>query len=93
MPSELNDNPELLFFQGVKFNSEFIKLKHFYVCNPGLPPSLGHDLFEGIVNFNVALVLKYLIKKRKLFTYTLLYRQLQQFEYKGKDVANKPQAT
>ena len=34
---------------GIKFSSIFNKLKFFHVCKPGLPPCLGHDLFEGIV--------------------------------------------
>ena len=36
-------------FQGVKMNSVFHKLSQFHVCTPGLPPCIGHDLFEGIV--------------------------------------------
>lgn len=31
--------------------SDFIlnELSYFHVCLPGLPPCLGHDLFEGVV--------------------------------------------
>ncbi|KAK3517984.1 hypothetical protein QTP70_029095, partial [Hemibagrus guttatus] len=31
---------------GVKFDSLFNTLTYFHVCQPGLPPCLGHDLFE-----------------------------------------------
>lgn len=34
---------------GVKFDSIFNELTYFHVCQPGLPPCLGHDLFEGVV--------------------------------------------
>lgn len=33
----------------IKFDSVFNNLKHFHVCSPGLPPCLGHYLFEGVV--------------------------------------------
>jgi hypothetical protein len=39
-------------------------LSFFHVCMPGLPPCLGHDLFEGIVQYDLALILKQLCKKR-----------------------------
>lgn len=34
---------------GIKFDSVFNSLKHCHVCDPGLPPCLRHDLFEGHV--------------------------------------------
>lgn len=46
---------------GVKCNSLFNDLKHFYVCQPGLPPYLGHDLFEGVVSCNIALYIATLV--------------------------------
>lgn len=42
-------------YEGVKFDSIFNKLSNFHVCMPGLPPCIGHDLFEGIVTFDLAL--------------------------------------
>lgn len=76
--------------KGIKVNSVFNDLKSFHVCQPGLPPCLGHDLFEGIVSFDVALYLKYFIKTKKWFTYSLLNRRLRQFKYKGSDALTKP---
>lgn len=35
--------------QGIKFDSVFNSLKNFKVCQPGLPPGLGHDIFEGVL--------------------------------------------
>ncbi len=33
---------------GVKFDSVFNRLKHFHVCDPGLPPCLAHDLLREL---------------------------------------------
>ena len=51
---------------GNKFNSIFIQLEYFHVCLPGLPPCLGHDLFEGVISYDLALFLKYFIKTKKM---------------------------
>ncbi|KAK0152047.1 hypothetical protein N1851_006573 [Merluccius polli] len=59
---------------------QFYKLKTDKA--PGLPPCLGHDIFEGVLSYDVALYLKYFIKKNKWFTYS----------YKGSDALTKPSA-
>lgn len=76
--------------KGIKVNSVFNDLESFHVCQPGLPPCLGHDLFEGIVSYDVALFLKYLIKTKKWFTYSVLNRRIKQLKYKGSDALTKP---
>lgn len=76
--------------KGIKVNSVFNDLKSFHVCQSGLPPCLGHDLFEGVLSYDVALFLKYFIKTKKWFTYTLLNRRIRQFKYKGSDALTKP---
>lgn len=52
--------------KGVKVNSVFNELKAFHVWQPGLP-RLGHDIFEGVLSYVLALYLKYFIKKRNGF--------------------------
>ncbi len=76
--------------EGVKFNSVFNSLKYFNVCLPGLPPCLGHDIFEGVLSYDVALYLKYFIKKKTWFTYSILNRRIKQFKYCGSDASTKP---
>jgi len=48
--------------RGVKFDSVFNKLNYFHVCQPGLPPCFGHDLFQGIVSSDLALYIKHLVR-------------------------------
>lgn len=76
--------------EGVKFKSVFNSLKYFNVCLPGLPPCLGHDIFEGVLSYDVALYLKYFIKKKAWFTYSILNRRIKQFKYCASDASTKP---
>lgn len=55
-----------LHYEGIKFNSVFKKLDHFHVCNPGLPPCLGHDLFEEVVTYDLKIYIDYFVKKNGL---------------------------
>lgn len=75
--------------QGVKFDSPFNSLKYFHVCT-GLPPCLGHDLFEGVVSNDLALYISHLVKQEKHFTYAQLNRSITQFKYSGNDSLSKP---
>ena len=48
---------------GIKHASVFNNLAFYHVCQPGFPPCLAHDLFEGVVAYDVMLILKDLMKK------------------------------
>nr|XP_023659190.1 uncharacterized protein LOC111839475 [Paramormyrops kingsleyae]XP_023659191.1 uncharacterized protein LOC111839475 [Paramormyrops kingsleyae] len=74
---------------GIKSDSPFNQLSFFHVCQPGLPPCLGHDLFEGIVSSDLALFIGYLVKN-KHFSYLHLNRCIDQFKYQGSDAHDKP---
>ena len=60
------------------------------MTQPGLPPCLGHDLFEGIVSIDVALCINHLVKQEKQFTYVDLNRSVGQFTYLGNEANDKP---
>lgn len=74
---------------GVKFDSLFNSLLHFHVCQPGLPPCLGHDLFEGVVAVDIQLCLKSLVSIGH-FTFVQLNRRICQIQLKGSDANNRP---
>ena len=44
---QADGNDDINIQNGVKFDSVFNSLLYFHVANPGLPPCLRHDLFEG----------------------------------------------
>jgi len=87
---ELKRNETLRSVKGVKRDSSFNKLTDFHVCNPGLPPCLGHDLFEGVVNYDLALYIKYFVKTKGWLTYEELNLLINNFAYKGPDAKSKP---
>lgn len=86
---ELASNPDKSDVYGIKFDSLFNQLQHFHVCNPGLPPCLGHDLFEGVVSTDLALFIHHLVSSGH-FTYNQLNKIINTFKYSGTDVNNKP---
>lgn len=73
---DLSKNGQLNYVDGIKFDSVFNSLKHFHVCDPGLPPCLGHNLFEGVVSMDLSLYIKHLVTVGKHFTYTQLNRNI-----------------
>lgn len=44
----IEENTESSHYQGVKLNSIFNELQYYHVCNPVLPPCLGHDCLRGL---------------------------------------------
>ena len=55
-----------------------------------MPPCRGHDLFEGVVQYDLALFLNYLVKMKKWFCYAYLNQVIVKFKYKGYDANDKP---
>lgn len=76
---------DIEMYEGIKFNSIFNNLNTFHVCNPGLPPCIAHDLFEGVMAYDVPLILKYLVKEKKWLNLTALNKRLEVFAYATSD--------
>lgn len=51
--------------RGIKTNSVLNQLENFHVCD-GLPPCLAHDLYEGVVQYDLMLVINYFVQKKVL---------------------------
>jgi hypothetical protein len=67
---------------GVKFDSVFNELAHYHVCDSGLPPCLGHDLFHGAFSFDLQLIFKELARQNVLSIQTsnaILQKCVQSF--------------
>ncbi|XP_028982625.1 uncharacterized protein LOC114841705 [Diachasma alloeum] len=74
---------------GVISKCLFNDLMSFHVCAPGLPPCLGHDIFEGFAKYDIMLFLKYL-KKKKWFSWEELNGRIENFSYSSNDRRDKP---
>jgi hypothetical protein len=87
---------DLNVHDGVRFNSIFNSLASFHVCNPGLPPCVAHDLFEGVVSYDLPLLLKALFKDEsgpnhlKQLSVSVLNKRLLCFNFLGCDASVKP---
>lgn len=55
----------------------------------GLPPCLAHDLFEGVVAYNLRLYLNYFVNA-KCLTYLDLNNLIQSSKFVGCDASSKP---
>lgn len=51
--------------RGLKFNSPLNDLKFYHVAT-GLPPCLAHDLLEGIVPFDLSLIVNKIVSKKNI---------------------------
>lgn len=75
---------------GVKAKCVLSEKLNFDVTT-GFPPDIAHDLFEGIVPFEIALCLTLFISK-KYFTLSYLNKVIGDFPYRWTDKTNRPHA-
>ena len=40
-----------------------MSLSFFQICDPGLPSCLAHDIFEGVIQFDMMLYVKYFVRR------------------------------
>lgn len=75
---------------GVNFNSILNNLKYFNVCSGGLLPDIFHDVLEGVMPFELKLLLKYLIFQEKYFTLEQLNTAIQNIELGQLEALDRP---
>ncbi|KAF4517453.1 hypothetical protein B566_EDAN004491 [Ephemera danica] len=54
------------------------------------PPCFAHDVFEGFADYDVAIIMNYLIKTLKVFTYDTFNRKLNEFSFTSNENICKP---
>ena len=77
-------------FQGIKMCSVMNKIPGFHVCKPGLPPCLAHDVFEGIVRYDLFRIIKYLCEVVEWIHIGDLNIAIKSFKYKSSEALDKP---
>lgn len=83
----VNEDPSQSTTYGIHFNSPF-NSGNFHVVG-GLPPDIMHDLLEGVVPYELALVLKALISK-KFIQLDKINHKIATFKYGPLDKLDKP---
>lgn len=73
---------------GIKRDSPLNKLQHFHVTS-GLPPDIMHDILEGVLSYELALIIPKMISDGH-FTYADLNYQIRTWKYGPLDSRNKP---
>lgn len=81
-------NNDIDHCQGVKNHSPFNCLQNFHAISH-LAPCLAHDLFEGVVSWDMAGIIARFVSKG-WFSYELLNRRIKEFQCKSGDAPNKP---
>lgn len=77
-----------MLIKGIKYNSAFNQLNFYHVCLPGLPPCLGHDVFEGVLAYDLKLFIDYFVEE-KWFSYKFLNHRIENFKYSTEDQRDK----
>lgn len=64
---------------GIKHISIFNNLNYFKICQPGLPPCIAHDLYEGIIAKDLNMYIQYFVSQNWFSFYTLnrRFKQIQ----------------
>ena len=65
---------------GIRQSSPFNVLQSYHVCMPGLPPCIAHDLFEGVVAYDIMLIIEYFVHK-EWFSEQHLNSRTKQFKF------------
>ncbi|KAK3909673.1 tRNA pseudouridine synthase 1 [Frankliniella fusca] len=77
-------------YKGVKEGCELNSLKLLRATSH-LVPCIAHDLFEGVVSWDLAGIIAYFVHKKKWFAYKLLNDRIKNFKCQlGIDRSNKP---
>ena len=74
---------------GVVRYSILLDVNSYYMFEGGLPHDIMHDLYEGVVQYEMKLLLTYLVDKN-LLTIQEFNKHLINFDYGYSEVADKP---
>lgn len=77
---------------GINRNSALNNLTYFHVCDGSLIPDIMHDLLEGVLQYEVKLMLQYMINLENYFTLETLNSKLQNLELSNAESKDRPTA-
>lgn len=82
-------DPNLASTYGVKRASILNQSRYFHVVD-GLDLDVMHDQLEGVLPFEIKLLLKKFVREQDFFTLDTLNERITKFDYGLPDLSNKP---
>ncbi|CAN7942004.1 unnamed protein product [Ixodes pacificus] len=70
--------------------SPFNSLTFFHVCDAVLYPCIAHDLFEGVVSYDLLLFIRHFTETCEWFSMKYLSFRITSFKFLGSDTTSKP---
>ena len=65
---------------GINRDSILNQLSYFHVCHGSLVPDIMHDILEGVLQYEIKLMLQVMINREKYFTLTDFNSRLENLE-------------
>lgn len=75
---------------GINRRSALNDLKYFHVCNGALIPDIMHNVLEGVLQYEVKLLLRHMINNENYFSLDVFNSKLQNLELSSTENKNKP---
>jgi len=75
---------------GINRNSLLNELKYFHVCYSSLIPDVMHDVLEGLLQYEVKLLLQHMITVEHCFTLETVNMKLENLELSASESINRP---
>lgn len=75
---------------GINRKSSLNDLKYFHVCDGSLIPDIMHDVLEGVLQYEVKLMLQYMITIEQYFTLDMVNTKLENLELSKAESVNRP---
>ena len=75
---------------GVNFRSPLNDLQYFHVANFQLPQDIMHVMLEGVIPYEMKLMLGQFINNEHYFTLNVLNDRIQCFLYSPEEISEKP---
>lgn len=75
---------------GINRKTILTELKYFKICSGALIPDIMHDMLEGVLQYEVKLLLEHLIKECRHFKLSFFNHMIEAIELGYMEVRNRP---
>ena len=79
-----------MMLQELIWHKSAISLRYFHVCDGSLVPDIMHDVLEGLLQYEVKLMLQYMINVESYFTLDMFNSKLENLDLGKAESNNRP---